>query len=291
MTSIALVTHSKEPYLTHSDVALVIPLTDVGFDVHAVAWDNPKADWSQYDVVIIRSTWDYHLRIVDFDKWLKNVHEQSRLFNAYKLLQYNVNKIYLGDLQRAGIKIIPTVFFEDKPDKSLKEIMEVQGWQDIVIKPTISASADSTWRIDMGVTDEDEAKFTKLVQERGAMVQQFAPQIAEGEYSLVFFNGEYSHTAQKVPSAGEIFVQEELGGSIEIVDVPQNIIEQAKHIIIVAMDLSGSEVPLYARVDGLIIDNNFVLMELECVEPELYFDKVADASQRFVVALQQALSR
>lgn len=290
MPSIALATYLEQAYPMKSDLELIVPLTDAGFDVHAVAWDDPNADWSLYEAVIIRSTWDYHLRFTEFETWLDTVNQVSRLFNPYDLVRWNLRKTYLQQLAQAGVKTLPTLFFEDAPTQSLKEIIAAQGWTQTVIKPIISASAYETFLLKDDVTNEDERKFTELVRTHGAMVQQYMPQIVEGEYSLVFFNGKYSHTAKKVPPSGSMFVEEELGGSLDIVEMPQTIIEQAQNIITVAQNITGS-MPLYVRVDGILDGNAFVLMELEYIEPELYFDKAKPhAAERFTNAFVQAMA-
>ena len=290
MPSIALATYLQHAYPTQSDIELIVPLTDAGFDVHAVAWDDPKADWSQYEAVIIRSTWDYHLRLAEFEAWLEAVNQVSRLFNPYDLVRWNLRKTYLQELAQAGAKTLPTLFFEDEPTQTLDEVIAAQGWAQTVIKPIISASADTTWRIRGNATDDDQQRFRDLVHTRGAMVQRYAPQIVEGEYSLVFFNGVYSHTAKKTPAMGEMLVQEELGGSLGIVEMQQAVIEQAKHIITLAQDMTGC-LPLYARVDGILDGDDFVLMELECVEPELYFNRAKPhAAERFTNALVEAMN-
>jgi glutathione synthase/RimK-type ligase-like ATP-grasp enzyme len=159
--------------------------------------------------------------------------------------------------------------------------MTEQGWDEVVVKPTVSAGGFRTER----VTKETAAKYQPLLDEiltdNGAMIQQYAPAVAEvGEWSLLFFDGDYSHSALKHPQSGDFRVQGRFGGSHEAVQADEGIIGQAQDVL-----RKIHRPTLYARVDGVVMDDKFYLMELEAFEPSLFFSESPDAPANFVHAL------
>ena len=286
---IALVTHRAEPDLHLSDSHLLAPLQAQGYRVAVVAWDDPSVQWDTYDLVVIRSTWDYHRRHAEFSRWLQAVDRVTTLVNPLPLLRWNMDKIYLRDLQSAGVALLPTVFVEAHQPADLSDILAQTGWQQAVVKPLISAGGEDTWLVTPETAAAHQPAFDALIARDGVMVQRFAPQIAQGETSLVYFDGVYSHALLKVPDEGQIRVHEEYGGRNRAIDLSATVIAQGRAILAHVQRLSG-HLPTYARVDGLVTDDTFTLMELECVEPELFFQHApADAPEHFVQALGRAL--
>jgi len=148
----------------------------------------------------------------------------------------------------------------------------------------VSASAYQTWLVERAGEAADEERFARLLRERDLMVQPFLPAIAtEGELSLVFIAGGFSHAVRKRPKPGDFRVQEEHGGTAEREEISPDLVRQAAQALAAA-----PEPPLYARVDGVVLDGTLMVMELELVEPMLYFGWSAASPARFVEGLAAA---
>ena len=268
MNQIALVTYARCPELSDDDRLLIPALRQLGVEARSVVWDAP-IDWTQFDQVVVRSCWDYHLRANEFLEWIENL-EQScvPLQNFPSLIRWNMDKRYLRQLEAAGATIPPTVWIEDREEASVHEILDAQGWHSAVAKPTVSASAHNLRRVFRG---------EPIVRVKGpAMVQQFVPEIlAAGEWSLVFIGGHYSHSVIKRPTAGDFRVQWQFGGEALLAEPAAETVAAVKNLL-----ASLPDRPLYGRVDGIECDGGFVLMEVELIEPVLFLG-IANASNRF----------
>lgn len=290
MTLIALATCYEQAELYHDEAPFVTELENNNFRIFPVVWNSPEINWQSYDVVVIRNTWDYHLQADTFRAWLDYLDEKHiPVLNPTNLVRWNMDKSYLQTLANNGVKILPTVFTKGKTI-NLKETLHNKGWSQAVVKPIMSASGDNTWTITPDTADDSQQKFDWLNEQIGMMIQAFAPQIhTEGEYSLVFFNGVFSHAVLKKPAEGNLFVHEERGGSLQAISAPDNLVRQAQEALKVVEDITGI-IPTYARVDGLRDGDDFILMEIECIEPELYFSRSADAAKHFVEVITEAIS-
>lgn len=268
MRKIAYVTCQDLPNLNPSDRLTFPYLAEQGFRVQAVAWDNTNVLWQDFDAVVIRSTWDYHTRYDEFLRWLDNLAEVN-LLNPAKVVRWNSNKTYLRDLSARGIPIVPTVWLGENDD--IPAILQEKGWHKAVLKPTISATAYNTHLVTLDRKPESPPGEM--------MLQPFMPQITEeGEWSLLFFGGIFSHAILKRPMPGDFRVQNDFGGTIERLTPPGFLVEQAARIV------EGISSPLlYARVDGVNVNQIFHLMELELIEPDLYLDP--DTARNFADAL------
>ena len=163
------------------------------------------------------------------------------------------------------------------------------NWQKAVIKPQISASAHNTWTTTPESASNDQPRLDEMIQHSAVMIQRYAEEIHDGEFSLVFFNGVYSHTLLKRPAQGKFFVQEEYGGIITNTRPPIDFIAQASNCLKIAHMLTKST-SMYARVDGINQDGQLVLMELELIEPELYVKYASpEAVERFADAIASVL--
>jgi glutathione synthase/RimK-type ligase-like ATP-grasp enzyme len=257
---IALVTYDGYPNLTDDDRLLVPALHRHNVDAKPVAWDAP-VNWTGFDQVIIRSCWDYHLRPAEFLQWVEQL-ERSRvsLHNSPQLVRWNADKRYLRALQEAGVRIPPTIWLESGEEADTCSILKSNGWESAVVKPTIGASAHGLGRISAG---EPAARVAGP-----AMVQQYVPEVVDsGEWSLVFFQGEYSHAALKLPASGDFRVQPEYGGTATRAEPGRKVMDAARSI----MD-ALPERPLYARIDGIEDVRGFLLMEAELIEPALFLE-------------------
>lgn len=275
---IAFVTYRALPQLSEDDRLAVAELRQQGATVESAVWDSPLVDWEGYDAVVIRSTWDYTERADDFEGWLAHLeHRGVPLWNPPALVRWNMDKRYLLDLEARGVATVPTLVIDRGSGVTLAEVALETGWDEMVFKPSISASAARTSRVGEGEAAAHEAAFGALLAARDMLVQPFVPEIvSHGEWSLLFFGGEYSHAVRKRTGAGDFRVQRELGGTLES-EVPRaGLIAQAESIV---AHLPGKW--LFARVDACERDGQLLLMELELIEPDLFLGYHPAAARRF----------
>lgn len=265
MKRIALASCAAWPNLTEDDRLLIPALQQVNVEAVPAIWDGP-VDWTQFDLVIVRSCWDYHLRPGKFLGWIAKLEKAGVLVqNLPHLIRWNADKRYLRQLRESGASIPHSVWIEDREEVSVHHIMEEQDWISAVVKPTVSASAHNLRRV---------GKDDPVVALKGpALVQQFIPEVvSSGEWSLVFLGGEFSHA---VIGPEDFRVQSQFGGKSTLANPRPEIVEDARKVV---ASLPGA--PLYARIDGVDCAGHFVLMEVELIEPELFLG-MGNASDRF----------
>lgn len=258
-----------------------------GVDVTPVVWDAPGIDWPRFAAVVIRSTWDYHLKRDEYEAWLRSRDEDgTKLWNPARAVLANVHKGYLERFAARGVPIVPTIFVPAGPAQSLRSILERERYDEVVVKPAVSANARGTWRASLKSPAADHAAFEAQAAVEDVLVQPYLDEVAsEGEWSLVFFAGTFSHALLKRPARGEFRVQEHLGGGAIAADPPPHIIEQARAV------LAHADAPLlYARVDGIIRGGQFLLMELEINEPSLFLGLADGSATRFARAIEEVLN-
>lgn len=301
MPRIALVTYAAAPALTSDDELLDDALRARGASTSAVPWDDPEADWSAYDLVVLRSSWDYFLRADEFDRWVGVLEARDvRLVNPYAVVRWNGDKRYLMELASRGVDIVPAEFVRapgaEESRETLREILVRTGWNQAVVKPVVSGGGHETWRTSLAGAASDESRFRELcmILPAGVMVQPFVPQVVtDGEWSLVFIAGRYSHAAIKRAREGEFRVQSVHGGTYSPASAPSGLIADAERVIAAAAACTGVATAdlTYARVDGVAIHDGdgarLLLMELECLEPSLFFLQAPDAAQRMADTLMQ----
>ena len=284
---VALATSSDHPELASQEQPLIPALAAIGIEGIPRVWSDVSERWDDVDAVIIRSCWDYHRQHDRFVEWIMRLsRERVALWNPPSLVTWNSDKRYLRDLESKGVSIVPTVWTDESGDASLESILIRHDWREAVVKPAISASGYETRRIQRSDADEMEAWFGAMRSRSPMLVQPLLHEvIRDGELSLVFLNGQFSHAALKRPREGDFRVHVEHGGSSVIQDeVPIGAIETARDIL---AKVDGDW--LYARVDGCIVDGAFVLMELEMVEPSLFLELDADVARRFAEAIRARL--
>lgn len=263
------------------------PLRDLGWRVEEIPWSREGVDWSCFDLVVIRSTWDYQNDLPRFMSVLKSIAAQSRLLNPVSVCEWNAHKGYLADLQQAGVSIVPTVFATD-PDTAMIERTYAQlGVEKLVVKPAIGANADDAYVL-VKEDGEATARAVTALAGRDALIQPYLESVVEeGEYSLFYFGGEYSHAIRKQPAPGDFRVQEEHGGDIRPV-VPEAAILEAGSRCLRELE----DDLLYARIDLIrLSDGTMAVMEVELIEPSLYFDQDPGAAARFAKVFDEVASR
>ena len=293
---VALVTYSGKPALTPDDAELRDALASLGAEVEARPWDG-DADWAAYDRIVLRSCWNFHHRPREFLAWLSEIdaHCSGALRNSPALARWSVDKRYLQDLADRGIRIVPTTWVIATPSDavpSLRSIMDARHAEHgAVVKPAISATAHETWRVEPGNAAAHEERFRRLVAgtPNGVMVQPFVPEILEGEWSLDLPGGELSHAVVKRAADGDFRVQHDFGGTVEAGVPAGALVAEAHAALAAAADATSTRVKdiLYARVDGVERDGRLMLMELELIEPVLFFGRAPGAAARMAELILQ----
>ena len=279
MARIAFVTHEAVPELMPDDRVAADELERRGARVEAIPWSAGDVGWSDFDAVIVRSAWDYHLRLAEFRRWLdaREV-DGTRLANSAATIRWNSHKGYLLELERRGVGIVPTRLVPaGHADELAAALSELPA---AIVKPAVSASAHATYRVD-GARPSGES--LTLAATNDVLVQPFLPEIAAGagEWSLLFFGGAFSHAVLKQPAAGDFRVQAEHGGAATSAIPEASVVDAA----LAALAAVPAGPPLYARVDGVVQGGSFVLMEVELIEPQLYFAIHPPAAARFADCL------
>ena len=275
---------SMDGYVCDDDLA-VPAFAAAGMTVETVSWRS-DADWSCFDLVIIRSPWDYTEAPEAFLAVLRRIADATRLENPVDLVAWNLDKRYLGSLAGRGVPIVPTEFGTALDAASLERLCALHP-EGAIIKPVISAGARDTFRVPAAPDSGTRARVLAAHGETDFMWQPFVDSVlTEGEYSLFYFAGHYSHCIVKRPRRGDFRVQEEHGG--EIVPVAPDAAQRAACDVVLA-ELDAA--PLYARVDLVRGDDGrWWLIELELIEPSLYLRTDADSPARFAAATRDWLS-
>ena len=282
---LALATCAHLPGVHPDDVHLAASLSRLGIEPVACVWSDPSIDWSSFDAVLIRTTWDYFQRYEEFLSWLDRLPVPT--INERALLRWNSDKRYLLDLAERGVDIVPVRVAAHARLPAL--LTEMRG-QDLVVKPTVSGGA---WNTVRGIAGD--AAFEKAVAALPPgyeyIVQAFVPEVArDGEWSLLFFDGEFSHAILKRAASGEFRVQSQFGGSVDPVEPSEAMLASARQAL-AAVEALGYTDHAYARVDGVVVDGRFRLMELEMIEPALFLTPRPEAAERFAAKLEKRLGR
>ncbi|WP_017729765.1 ATP-grasp domain-containing protein [Nafulsella turpanensis] len=259
-----------------------------GLQVRKEIWDDPEVDWAAYDWVLLKAPWDYFDKYEAFLHWLNRLDQlEVPLLNPSAIVRWNSDKHYLKDIEAAGLPLIPFELLEKGEKVSLEKYFDHFATEQLIVKPAVSGGAKNTFSFNRKEAEELSGRLNLLLEQEAFLVQPFISQIQEeGEWSLVFFNGQFSHCLLKRAKSGDFRVQHVHGGSVHPQTAPEALLEQAKrYIAAFARDC------LYARVDGVQINGTFCLMELELIEPFLYLAGSPGSYENYYQALQTLTRR
>jgi glutathione synthase/RimK-type ligase-like ATP-grasp enzyme len=276
---VALATCVELPDGDEDASAVVVALHDQGIDATFAAWDDPGFAWEDFDLVVVRSTWDYALRRDAFVAWAR---ARSRVANPAEVLAWNTDKRYLRELAAGGIPVIPTRFVA--PGEAVPA-----NDGEVVVKPAISGGAKDTIRHPAGGHDAVRAHVAELHgADRVAMVQPYLTAVdSEGEAALVYFDGRFSHAARKGPlltagaePAAGLFAPEDMH-PLEVTAAQREVADE-----LCAWVTRRFGTLLYARVDLVAgADGAPVLLELELTEPSFFLAYGEGSAERFAAAV------
>ena len=261
------------------------PLADLGWRCEWMPWRTPGVDWDSWDAVYIAATWDYPEDPSAFLKVLESVDRSSAiLVNDLELVRWNIPKTYLRDLERRGAAIVPSRWYRRMDDCDLGAEFDACGAEKIVVKPVVGANAQDTFLLQAPVATATKALLAETFADRPFIVQPFVGNIrTDGEYSLFYIGGAYSHAIRKVPKSNDFRVQEEHGADIRP-STPGPVLRETADRVVALIEPA----PLYARCDFVRdSEGSFRVMELELVEPSLYLRMDADAPARFATAFDR----
>ncbi|MGE8556260.1 MAG: ATP-grasp domain-containing protein [Chryseobacterium jejuense] len=287
---ITVVGYKKEARLSQGvandeDTDLINFLKDKGLDIVPSIWNDENVDWSSFDVAIIKSPWDYHNHLNEFLNWLDHLEQLGvKVLNPVEIIKWNSDKHYLKDIADKQLPVIASEYLE-KGSSFKNDLFDLLNADKLVVKPCVSAGAQNTVTISRDNTEEQSKEINELLKEQDYIVQPFVEEIKNGEWSFLFFNGKYSHCSLKTPKEGDFRVQHYHGGSISYPTPDPLHIEQAGAYL-----KSLPQSTLYARVDGVLIDNTFNLMELELIEPYLFLNGDNALLENYYQALAALIS-
>lgn len=286
MPRIALATCLALPDLDEEDAPLIPAMQEAGMEGVPVVWNDPDVDWGAYDLVVVRTTWDYPNKIGAFLEWADRVAAFRPLWNSAAMLRWNTDKRYLGELADRGVPIVPTRWFERGSSADLAALSRDEGWETIVLKPVVSAGARRTRLAGPESMTAGQAFLSEQLTQRAMMAQPYVAEVSTtGELSLLYFNGRFSHAVRKIPGAGDFRVQTEHGGKVLSVDPTTAELDAGQRVL----DTLGEET-LYARVDLLPTSDGVQrLLELEVTEPSMFLQWHDAAAARFAAAIGERL--
>ena len=284
--TILFATCDQQPLVADDDQILVDALTPLGVSVTPIPWTEIDP-FAQIDAppILLRSTWDYHRIPTMFSTWLCALENSGRMvWNDAAIARGNIDKIYLKGLESAGVAIPKTRWLDRADQQSVRQALDEERWSQAVLKPRIAATAYGTFLVTPGTALSDDDLTPARAS--GALLQEFVPEVVDrGEVSLMYCDGVFSHAVSKRAKAGDFRVQQDFGGVVTPVTPPTSLIAFADRVM---ETVPGPQ--LYARVDVVETERGPLLMELELIEPELYFLIVPSAAGRFATALTQRVT-
>lgn len=268
------------------DNLLKSALEKLDLKVVRIDWDDSNFDWNSTRCAVFRTTWDYFDRFPQFDAWLSRVQDRTMFINPIQQIRWNMNKSYLRDLREKGVNIVQTKFIEQGDDRTLRHLFLDLDCDDAVLKPMIAGAARHTYLLNHENVHDHEEIYQKLIANEGMMLQPYQYSITtKGEISLMVIGGEFTHAILKKAKPGDFRVQDDFGGTVHDYEPGYLEIEFAEKVV-----KACDPIPAYARVD-VMWDNSgdFVLSELELIEPELWFRENMLAAEKLARVIQKKI--
>lgn len=279
--TIALLTCAALPDLASGDRILLDALRRRGVAAEPAVWEDPHYNWRCVALCVIRSAWDYAYRPAAFTDWLRRVAAAVPVWNAPRVVEWNMHKRYLLNLADRGVPTVPTVCLPAGPPARLEEVLEQHGWDDVILKAAVAQTGRYLMRVTPDRCAEGQQHLDRLQPHEDMLIQPFVPGVLDaGETSVVFVDGAVSHTVCKRAAAGEFRVHDDLGGTIEPA------LPTAEELKVARCAIGAVNTSLlYARVDLVPGPSGPMVMELELVEPDLYFGYADGAADRMAEAI------
>lgn len=260
--------HSVDPSRLRPEITqLRASLEQLGLVSELTNWRDPTINWRAYDAVFIRPCSEYFLHQSAFYQWLALLDGLAvPAINTTQTVRWNMNKRYLQALQRQGISIIPSCFVAQGTLCNLPALLDEQDWREAIIKPSISAGAHETFRLNRSDAAHYQTRADQILASCDLIIQPFMSEIiTDGEWSLLFVRDQLCHAVIKRAKTGDYRIQDVHGGTYERITPPASLVDLGRRALACSPDA-----PLYGRVDGLFHNGEFLVMEIELIEPFLY---------------------
>lgn len=276
MSRIGWVTCEKLQPWSERENLVIQSMLGQGHEIIPIVWSRTDQVLESFDWIIIRTPWDYFEHLPEFKKWIESLPE-GKVLNSKRVLLWNLDKVYLKELAEKGIPVVPTVFLEVTEETDLTAAIRSVQSDEVVIKPSQSASSHLTY-----VVKQNQPIAAKPFVGKTILIQPKLQEIIDdGECSMVFFGGVYSHAVLKKPKRGDFRVQKSFGGTYSAyAPTPAEVAFGLKTVRAIP------EPTLYARVDFVRLNGKPFLMELEVLEPDLFFEENPDSIGCFQKAFQ-----
>ena len=260
---------------------LVDALHLAGAEASVLAWDDPTARFDEADVIVLRSTWNYYRDLDAFLAWVDRASAETPMYNPPHIVRWNAKKTYFADLTARGVAVVPTIFAPQRQGAILDAALDDRDWDDLVIKPTVSAASFQTKRFRRSEREAARAFYAELVATRDVMVQQYMPDVeGHGERALVWIDGELTHAVRK---------SARLAGGDEAVSDALAVSDEERAFAEGVLAPFAAEL-LYARVDVVRHPaGDLRLMELELLEPSLFLAQRRGAADKLARAIVKRL--
>jgi glutathione synthase/RimK-type ligase-like ATP-grasp enzyme len=283
--------NEKNQYIENvlkEDGLLIEALNNLGLKTIKKDWNDSKFNWNSTKTAVFRSTWDYFDKFSIFQNWLSQVQNKCALINSYEQIKWNLDKHYLQDLKKWSLPIPKSVFINKMSGTKLKDIATNMKWNHIVVKPTVSGAAKNTFQLKDQEIENFQTNWIRLTNEEDFIVQEFQKNIIKsGEIAVMLFGGKYSHAVLKKAKKGDFRVQDDFGGTVETITPSKEIIDLAEKAI-----KKLNPTPLYCRVDVILNNQNkAVIIELELIEPELWFRFKITAADKLAMYIKEFINK
>lgn len=274
---VAIVTCMQLPEPDPDQDLLLSALSAAGVDARLVSWDDPTVNWADFQLAVIRSTWNYIQHLPKFIDWIQRAGQQTQLLNPAEVITANTHKRYLIDLADRGLPVVPTTCWPTGASVTLAEVMQQQGWDDVVVKPAVGAGSYLTQRFTAENPVPGREFWSKAIAQREMLVQPYLPAVAEyGERCLVWIDGDFTHAVRKEPRLGDD--EESVSAALDIAPDERQLGQLALEVV--AQDI------LYGRIDLIRgTDGDPLVAEIELIEPSLFLLQSPEALSRLVAAI------
>ena len=280
---ILVATCSEYPHPTPNLEALIGALRSLGAEAAYLPWKTtPLETCATADAVLPLCCWDYYDDPKRFLGWIDALEARgTRLINPPDILRWNFRKSYLLEIAAAGLPVPKTLHLSQASRETIEQRMEEHGWRIAVLKPVSSQNGHGVQKLDLA----ERSTWSIEGMTGETLLQEYQEDVgALGETTLTFIDGTFSHAIRRVLKAGEWRANPQYGITYERVEVSLDVIDTAQSYLGLL-----PQVPLYARVDGLVRASGFMLMELELIDPYLYLEFAPGSADVMVRALLQRL--
>ncbi len=261
-------------------------LENLNLKVVRKSWSAPDLPLDETRIALFRTTWDYFNQYPAFCSWLEKAKGRTRFINPLELIQWNMDKHYLLELAESGLPVPPTRIIHRGEHLNLRKFLQESGWNRLVLKPTVSGGGKHTHLVNPDNASEYQSVLEELLEGEDMMLQEFQEQIYQrGEVALMVFNGGFTHAILKKGKKGDFRVQDDWGGTVHPYKASPEEIKFAEEVVSFIQPN-----PLYARVD-LVWDNKNrpVVIEVELIEPELWFRRNPPAADELAKGIHRVL--